>query len=159
MVGVNVPDEARVARDAAAGRSVAERPTPEPRPTLPRTHSGPVAERPGGTSRIGEIAIDARRSDFGIYLERMLEAIERQWHSLARRHMSAADASTRVRIRFVLDSTGHVEIIEVDSSATHTGTLICQDAIEARAPFGHWSDDMIEVLGEDQTLTITFHYR
>ncbi len=159
IVGVNVPERERGRTGDAVDRSSPERPSPSPRPTLPRTHSAPVAERPGSTSRIGEIAIDARRSEFGTYLERMLEAIERQWHSLARAHLSASDAASRVRIRFVLDSSGRVEIVDVESSATHTGTLICQDAIEARAPFGNWSDDMIDVLGDEQTLTITFHYR
>lgn len=158
-IGINVPDEQRMSPDEATRRASAERPRPSPRPTLPRTHSAPVAERPGTSSRLGEIAIDARRSEFGSYLERMLEAIERQWHSLARSHAGVADSASRVRIRFKLDAAGHVEILEVDSSASHTGTLICQDAIEARAPFGDWSEDMISVLGDEQTMTITFHYR
>lgn len=156
QVGINFPEEQRGDSAQQASRN---RPEPSPRPSLPRTHSGPVAEREGSASRVGELAIDARKSEFGTYLERMLEAIERQWHSLARAHLSASDASSQVRIRFTLDSSGQVEIIEVDSSATHTGTLICQDAIEARAPFGNWSEEMIQVLGDEQTMTITFHYR
>ncbi len=159
IVGIDVPEEQRQeGADSGAYASV-ERPVPEPRPTLPRTHSAPVAEREGNTSRVGTISIDARRSEFGTYIERMMEAVERQWHSLARTHYSISDTGSRVRIRFELDSAGNVSILDIDSSAGDTGTLICMDAIESRAPFGNWSDEMIEVLGDDQTMTITFHYR
>ena len=159
MVGINVPEGRRGAGTEASSQASSDRPTPSPRPTLPRTHSGPVAERQGNTSRLGEVAIDARRSDFGVYLERMLESIERQWLGLARAHAASADTGARVRIRFTLDASGYVTIVDIDSDATHTGTLICRDAIEARAPFGEWTDEMVELMGEEQTMTITFHYR
>ncbi len=159
MVGINVPEGQRTSPSDGSTRLSADRPTPSPRPTLPRTHSGPVADRQGATSRVGEVAIDARRSDFGVYLERMLESIERQWLGMARAHASAADMGARVRVRFTLDSSGYVTIVDIDSTASQTGTLICQDAIEARAPFGEWSNEMVELMGEEQTMTITFHYR
>ena len=63
-------------------------------------------------------------------------------------------------VEFVLTSKGDVSMVTVDfSSASLAATLICKDAIYDRVPFEHWPPEMLETLGQEQTIRITFMYR
>ncbi len=133
---------------------------PRPRPRVSRLSNDPVGTRAGGTNRVGTLAVDARFSEYGDYLTRMLEAVGRQWHLLAWNSLSSSEVGTMVVVRFEIDSSGHIQNTEVEhSTAGLTATLICKDAINARQPFGAWPDDMRSVLGDKQTVRIRFYYR
>ena len=133
---------------------------PQPRPRLSQASRDPVGNRPGAVSRVGTVAVDANFSEFGDYLTRMLEAIQRKWHDLAWDSLPAGEVGSVVAVSFQIDREGKVRGLEVDrSTAGLTATLICKDAITSREPYGSWSSEMREVLGEEQTVRIRFHYR
>jgi len=67
-----------------------------------------------------------------------------------------------VEVKFVLNSKGEIsKIIHVNPSAgtSDAATRACPAAIEARAPYGDWTDDMIAMLGSEQEMTFTFLYQ
>lgn len=147
--------------DGTDGMGEAERPVmPRPRPRLPQFSQGPTGSRQGAAPRVGVISVDANFSEYGDYLARMLDAIVRQWHNLAWESLRAGEVGTVVAVEFRVDSTGVIHGLEVlVSTASLTATLICQDAVSSRQPYGDWTADMKEVLGEEQTVRIRFHYR
>lgn len=133
---------------------------PRPRPRLPQTSQGPTGTRRGSAPNVGQVAVDANFSEYGDYLARMLEAIVRKWHSLAWESLPSGEVGTVVSISFRIDSEGAIHGLEVlGSTASLTATLICQDAISSRQPYGKWTSDMREVLGDEQTIRIRFLYR
>ncbi len=138
----------------------ADTPAPRERKMVTRRASnGPLMKSRGAASRMGAVGVDANFSEFGGYVERMLEAIEARWNQLGDRYGIAGEVGTTVQIVFKINAKGEVtDYLVKNSSASRTGTLICQDAILSRAPFGEWTLDMIRVLGDEQTVTITFHY-
>jgi hypothetical protein len=143
-----------------AERSGEERVTPRPRPVLPQYSRDPVGRRVGAAPVVGHVSIDARFREFGDYTERMLDVIRRQWHMLAWETLRSSETGTLVALSFQIDSQGMIHGMEVHhSTASLTATLICQDAITSRQPYGPWTQDMREVLGDEQTVSIRFHYR
>ena len=161
VIDLNMPEEEHNAPrdDAAAGLEAIE---PLPRPRLgPRAIPAPLRRSFTQASRFGRIAIDAQLSEFGEYHQRMIETISTQWRLLADNfNFVFRDTGSRVQIVFVLTREGRVKNITVsETSSSRTATLLCKDAILSRAPFGIWTDDMVAVLGESDTVTITFYYR
>jgi hypothetical protein len=137
-----------------------EQVSPRPRPVLPQFSRGPVGRREGAAPEIGQVAIDANFHEFGDYLARMFDVITRQWYLLAWEALRSPESGTLVAVSFRVDSSGYVHGLEVlHSTASLTATLICQDAISSREPYGPWTRDMREVLGEEQTIRIRFFYR
>jgi hypothetical protein len=67
---------------------------------------------------------------------------------------------SHVTITFKINSKGETDIIKVeDADSGKQGVWSCQNAIQARQPYGKWTDQMIAVLGDDQTLTFGFYYQ
>jgi hypothetical protein len=65
-----------------------------------------------------------------------------------------------VVVKFRLDKGGSIaEIISVIPGNADQASRACVSAITARAPYGEWTDDMIQVLGESQELTFSFYYQ
>jgi hypothetical protein len=64
-------------------------------------------------------------------------------------------------VKFRLDRTGSIaEIISVGpSTVADQASRACVSAITSRAPYGNWTDDMVQVLGESQELTFSFYYQ
>ncbi len=142
--------------------SASGQPTPQPRPRLNfKTPPGPVMKNPGSASTMGLVAIDARFSEFGGYTQRMLEAISAQWYLLGNQSLYlSGEMGTYVVVEFTLNSDGHVSGLKVlHTSSGRPATLLVQDAILSRAPFGKWTRDMVQTLGEAQDVRITFNYR
>jgi hypothetical protein len=132
--------------------------TPAPRPRLPRAMPGPVRRQQAGVSQTGAVAVNAKFSEYGDYLERMVEAVSQRWHTL---NASGAyrESSTFVVVEFVLTRDGLIRNMVVrDSTSQARGILLCRTAVEQGQPYGAWTSDMVEVLGEEQTITFTFHY-
>ncbi|MEZ5278231.1 MAG: hypothetical protein R3F07_17750 [Opitutaceae bacterium] len=134
------------------------RPTPQPRPRLPRSPPGPVRDQRAGVSQTGSVGYDAKFSQFGDYMERVVEVVTQRWHAMAAAR-SYRETSSTVMLEFKLRSDG--SIADLDTVATNSkalGILLCRSAIEQGAPYGPWPEDMRQVLGDEQTITFTFHY-
>lgn len=139
--------------------------SPEARP-MPRPRVGadvlqaPLNRSGQSASRQGRIAVESKMTDFGDYTQRALEAIQAEWHRLVREVSPSSSASfTKVRVRFDVLSNGEIENMAIEeSTAGELAAMICLDAIHARAPYGHWTDDMKSTLGDRTTMRITFNY-
>ncbi|HQU08413.1 MAG: hypothetical protein B7X06_00245, partial [Verrucomicrobia bacterium 21-51-4] len=138
------------------------RPRPRPRPQLsaaPSAVMGPLKAYDGNAGRAGLAAVDARFSQYGEYLQRMLEAISSQWTMLAEQAGPSQLHTGFVDLAFDIDYKGQVVGVQVKgTSLGAVEVMICQDAIQSRAPFGLWSEDMVKTLGERQTIRIKFNY-
>lgn len=137
-------------------------PAPKPRPTLSmRIPAGPLAENNSHASARGVVACDSRFSEFGAYQQRMIEAISRQWNLLASKYDLGTAVGTIVQIEFYLDSSGALSRFNVVfSNSTNTGSGLCEQSILTTAPYGEWTQEMVNTFGnQDQSVKITFHYR
>jgi len=134
---------------------------PQPRKTL-QQHSRPAiyAENKFGTSNIGPTTVDSRWSNFGEYLQRLIEAVQIEWDRILNSGGSYPPSGT-VSIKFTLDSKGRISaILDHQTTGTDTrGTTACMGAITNRAPYGAWTPEMIAVLGNSQDMTFTFYYQ
>ena len=137
-------------------------PVPLPRPQVQiRRPPAPLRESVGGVSQLGVVAIDAKFSEFGAYQQRMMEAVSLQWNLLASRYnFTSRDMGTSVEVSFKLDMQGVISDFSIESSsASRAATLLCQDAVISRAPFGVWTEQMVRMLGESTPVRIRFFYR
>ena len=137
-------------------------PAPKPRPMLSmRIPAGPLAENNSHASARGVVACDSRFSEFGAYQQRMIEAISRQWNLLASKYDLGTAVGTIVQIEFYIDSSGALSRFKVVfSNSTNTGSGLCEQSILTTAPYGEWTQEMVNTFGnQDQSVKITFHYR
>jgi len=136
---------------------------PRPRPQVvkqPQTRPAVFAENKFGTSNIGNIAVDARWSNYGAYLQRMIDTVQIQWERILVESKIYPPSGTTVTVKFVLDSEGKIaRIVNVDNHSTEQGSRACVSGITDRAPYGPWTDDMKAILGEQQEMTFTFYYQ
>ncbi|MDQ8182884.1 hypothetical protein [Pelagicoccus sp. SDUM812005] len=134
-------------------------PSPKARPQLPRLPSAPTRQSKLGVSSVGQLAVDAKASKFGEYMERLIETVKLNWDDLVQRSSSVERKST-VKIRFMLTSEGYVTDIEIleGTTARVFGTHMCRQAIERSVPFGPWPEGLVDMFGEEEDITFTFHY-
>jgi hypothetical protein len=134
---------------------------PQPRPQLEkRARPAIFTENKIGTSNIGSIGRDARWSEYGEYLQRLIESVQIQWERILTQSKVYPTSGTRVVVQFELNSKGQVSrILGVDGTAGELSQSSCVSAITERAPYGDWSEDMVRVLGNEQELTFTFYYQ
>jgi len=137
------------------------RPQARPRLNFVRTTSGPLKNEPRSTSRAGTISVDAKFDKFGAYLQRMIEAIDQQWQIMVHNSSTPmAELGSRVIVRYTINQQGEIINMEIlHTSSSRAGTVICTEAIQSRAPFGVWTEEMNRTLGESQKITIRFYYR
>ena len=109
---------------------------------------------------IGPTAVSAKWSNYGAYLQRVINAVQVQWEKLLFENKIPPSASKTVTVKFIMDSNGKIpRIISVDSTADDLAARACVSAIAGRAPYGAWTEGMKAVLGEQQEMTFTFYYR
>lgn len=148
---------------AVTTRPVVDPQRPRPRPSIVKTQSTRPAiftENKVGTSNIGLIGVSAQFSNYGAYLQRMIEAIQIKWDSILNESKIYPPRGTMAVLRFRMDKEGAVtEILEVSGDTTDQGKQSCASAITAPSPFGKWTDDMVALLGENQELTFQFYYQ
>jgi len=134
---------------------------PQPRPKLEkRARPAIFTENKIGTKNIGPTAVDARWSNYGQYLQQLIETVQTQWDRILLQSRVYPGSGTKATVKFILNSKGEISrIISVDGTAGELGLQNCVSAITDRAPFGDWSDDMITMLGEEQEMTFTFFYQ
>lgn len=135
---------------------------PQARPQLTRTvqaRPAILAQNNFGTKNIGPTAVDAKWSQYGEYLKRMIETVQIEWERIIINLNLAGALGSTVSVKFFMDADGKIAtIVNVESTANDTATRACISAITERAPYGPWTDDMRAVLGEKQEMTFTFHY-
>lgn len=134
---------------------------PQPRRHLERNVRPAVLQQNlVGTSNIGPLAIDAKWSAYGEYLQRMIETIQVEWERVIDATHIQPPSGTEVTVRFRMDSDGAItEILETKSNGGSQAEGACKTGITARAPYGKWSEDMIAVLGHSQDMTFVFYYQ
>ena len=155
----NVP---LIENSAATTQPKIDRNNPQPRPVLNKQQVRPgiFADNKIGTMNIGPTAVDARWSNYGVYLQRMIETVQIQWDRILIQSSIYPPSGTSVKIKFRMDSEGAItKIIEVKNDSSEQGKESCVSAIVARSPYGKWSEDMIAVLGDSQEMTFTFYYQ
>ena len=136
---------------------------PRPRPQIVKQQQVRPAifeENKFGTSNIGPVAIDAKWSNYGAYLQRMIETVQVQFDKLVADSRIYPPQGSMVTVKFILDSDGKIaQIVSVDNKATEPAARVCINSITDRAPYGPWTDDMKAVLGEKQEMTFSFYYQ
>jgi outer membrane biosynthesis protein TonB len=130
-----------------------------PRATLASGTSGLLLKNNYGVNKAGVLAVDARFSNYGDYSQRMMEAIQSSWWSLIERARFETVARGTVVIKFKLCRDGSVIDAEIArADVPQILAFACKDAVMAPAPFDVWREDMVALFGEDQEVTLTFHY-
>lgn len=115
-----------------------------------------------GTKNIGPIAYNAKWSEYGAYLQKLIDAVDARWHEqiVASKHYPAP--GSEVIVTFVLNSAGEItQIKKTEGSAGEQATNWSVSAISPGAGFsyGEWTPQMIAVLGDSQELTFYFLFR
>lgn len=136
---------------------------PRPRPTIVKQQQvrpAIFAENKIGTSNIGPIAVDARWSNYGAYLQRMIETVQLQWEQILHESKIYPTSGSSVEVKFIMNSEGAItRIVNVESTATDAASRACMSAITDRSPYGKWTEDMTAVLGDQQEMTFKFFYQ
>ena len=150
--------------DGAMATQVAIDPQhPRARPMVVKqqnTRPAVFAENKFGSANIGPIAIDAKWSNYGAYLQRLIDAVQTQWERLLIDSRIYPPSGSTVEVKFVLDSEGNIsQIVNVDNQSSEQAGHACVSAITDRAPYGVWTDDMKAMLGEKQEMTFKFFYQ
>lgn len=137
--------------------SQAAQPKARPRLTAPR--STILTNRAAGVRDIGLTGIDARWSEYGEYLQELVEIIQASWYRILAESRISAPRGSMVAVTFKINSLGETDIVKVeDEGAGRQAVFSCQNAIQARQPYRKWTEQMIAVLGEEQTLTFRFYH-
>lgn len=134
---------------------------PQQRARVPEQNVRPafLRDNPMGTSNIGPIAYNAKWSEYGEYLKRLIETVQIQWERINAQSASYPPAGTMVEVKFTINDEGRITYIEADRGGSPLqAKRACVSAITERAPYGKWTDDMIAVLGNEQELTFRFFY-
>lgn len=145
--------------DQKQGQNTSAQPMPRPR-LSPKVLPGPLLDSQVYAARMGPVGFDAKFSQFGYYLSRMFETIQMQWYSLLSDITIGQEKRPAiVVVEYVLDSEGRVLDTNVlETNAGQLGTLLCRDAIESRAPFGLWTEQMVDQLGDQTSIILKFIY-
>ncbi|PTY04866.1 hypothetical protein DB347_19395 [Opitutaceae bacterium EW11] len=134
---------------------------PQPRRRVDRNvRPAILAENKFGTSNIGPIAIDARWSQYGEYIQKLIETVQVQWERILDQSKVYPPSGSTVTVKFRIEATegAIAEIVHSESTAGTQAERACISAITARSPYGKWTEDMIAVLGQSQEMTFTFYY-
>ncbi len=134
---------------------------PKERPRLQNTaRSTILSNRATGVTNIGILGIDARWSEYGEYINELIEIVQTKWYDILAESRVSPPRGSHVIVTFRINSKGETEIIKVeDTDAGKQGVFSCQNAITYPQPYRKWSDQMIAVLGDSQELTFGFYYQ
>lgn len=122
--------------------------------------NAPTIRNELGTQNIGLLAYNARWSEYGEYLQRLIDAVQAQWDRILMRSSYYPSGGSLVKVVFKLNDKGEVtEIVSVEGEGGEVGKRLCVSAITERAPYGEWPEDMRSALGTEQELTFRFLYQ
>lgn len=157
------PDKPTKPLTAEALRSVVNPTRPRPRPVLAaqsRARPAVFSENTMGTKNIGAMAVDARWSHYGEYLQKLVEAVQMQFDKLIEESHSYPSSNSMVRVKFILNSSGEIaRILSVEGGqAGPQAEGWCVSSISNPAPYGKWTEDMVALLGQEQEMTFSFFF-
>ena len=136
---------------------------PKQRPRLASVslnRTTPLTTRLSGVTNVGIVGRDARWSEYGEYLNEMLEIIQVTWYRILEESRVSPPRGSHVVVTFKINAKGETDIVKVeDADSGKQGVFSCQNAITYPQPYRKWSQQMIAVLGEQQELTIAFYYQ
>ncbi len=136
---------------------------PRPRPQVvkqQKTRPAIFAEQLVSAPNMGLTGIDAKWSNYGAYLQRLIDTVQVQWENILISGKIYPPSGSTVTVTFVIDSEGKIaRIVNVENKSSEQAAHACASAITDRAPYGPWTDDMIAMLGKQQEMTFTFYYQ
>jgi TonB family protein len=136
---------------------------PKERPRLASAslnRTTPLTTRLSGVVNVGIVGRDARWSEYGEYLNEMLEIIQVTWYRILEESRVSPPRGSHVVITFKINSKGEANIVKVeDADSGKQGVLLCQDAITYPQPYRKWTQEMIAALGDQQELSLAFYYQ
>jgi hypothetical protein len=140
-----------------------QRAQPKERPRLASASLNRTAiltNRFTGVPNIGMQAHDANWSEYGAYLQELVEIVQAQWYKILGESRVSPPRGSHVTVTFKINSKGETNIVKVeDFGAGKQGVFSCTNAITLPQPYRKWSDQMISVLGDSQELTYSFHHQ
>jgi hypothetical protein len=164
----NAPQLVEGAKDAksidgapTASHVQTNHPQPRPRPRLTAARSTVLADRVTGTANVGPLGIDARWSEYGDYMNELVETVDAEWHRIVDETNIHVKPGTRITVVFRLNSKGEVTIQSVEKDPPDADQVLmsqCSSGISNPQPYRKWTDQMISVLGQEQTITFGFYY-
>ena len=132
---------------------------PKARPRLTAPMPSILTNRASGSRNAGIIGQDARWSEFGEYLNELEAIVVAQWYRTIEESRVSPPHGSHVTVTFKINSKGETDIVKVeDADAGKQGVWSCSNAITYPQPYRKWSESMIAVLGDDQTLVFSFYY-
>lgn len=134
------------------------RPSPRPRPKLQNVRPTILANQPLSASNAGATAVNSRLSEAGVWWDEFVSTVDAQFQKLAEDMTTKPPSRSLVAIRFMVNQRGEVRILDIDGEATagRVATYTCLDAIRARAPYRPWTQEMINLFGDEEEVTFTF---
>ena len=105
-------------------------------------------------------AVSSRLSEAGIWWDEFIGTIDGQFQKLAGELTTRPPARSRVVVRFMVNTQGEVRILDVEgeASAGRVATLACLDSVRARAPYRPWTQEMINLFGEEEEVVFSFYF-
>ena len=123
---------------------------------------GPLLKSTNVAPRIGMIGIECRLHPYGVYVQKMMQSIEEQWNQLAKgsiQYLRRDLLPNQITLTFKLDSNGNISSLSrIDQEGYSLAAELCRQAIASRAPFGKWTEKMINDFGHTDQITINFRY-
>jgi hypothetical protein len=152
--------ESKTAEGGLVATTAANHPTPKPRPRLTAVRSSVLANRVAGTQNVGIVGIDARWSEYGDYLNELVEIVDREWHGILDESNLHYKANTQVEVTFSINPKGEVKITKTEqySGADEVAVGQCTSAITNPGPYRKWTEQMVNILGNEQSITFSFYY-
>jgi hypothetical protein len=136
---------------------------PRPRQSLVATaqvRPSILADNPIGVKGVGPIAYDAKWSNYGAYLQKLIETVQIQWERILAESRIYPPSNSNVKVKFIINSEGKItQIVNYENNSSEQAARACISAITDRSPYGVWTDDMRAMLGEHQEMTFSFHYQ
>lgn len=119
-----------------------------------------VGENRSAKSNLGPTAVDARWSNHGTYLQRMIDTVQIQWERIILEQRANPASGSMVNVKFVMNDEGRIISIGVEeTTANEEATRACVSAITHRMPYGPWTEEMKAALGNQQEMTFRFQYQ
>jgi hypothetical protein len=92
-------------------------------------------------------------------MQEFIEIVQASWYSILDESRISPKSGTHVFVTFTLNSDGEVSVVNTEETAGKQGTYACTNALTVRQPYRKWTDQMIAVLGKQQTITFSFYYQ
>lgn len=137
----------------------------KPRPKLStEILSGPILKNNLTAPRQGKISLECKMHPYGVYVQKMMKSIDRQWQLLIQSSFIYLQSMTKPQTfvyRFKITEKGLIKDLTIDSHelSESLGAELCRQSIASRAPFGEWTDKMIQEFGNSDQITIIFEYQ